>query len=81
MKTQLLLLILFFWLSALGSLSFPKVDTDLQEYDENVATLRTNFAKIPANIQDKEWVKKKLTHMVEVDQYMRRFPDVIYTHE
>lgn len=61
-------------------LASPKVDTDLKEYDATVLKMRLAFAEIPGNPDDQEWIKKKLGHMVEVDQYMRLYPNVIYTH-
>lgn len=55
-----------------------RVDTDLRTYQETVAKMKSGFEAIPANPQDKEWVKKKLSHMVDVDQFTRKFPAVIY---
>lgn len=46
----------------------------LQEFDQTVARLKAEFAALPVNSQDKNWVKQKLAHMVAVDQYMRTFP-------
>ena len=52
--------------------TFPRVDADLAAMDETAAKMRTEFgrcAAAPANI---EWVKRKLRHMVDVDQYVRK---------
>jgi hypothetical protein len=49
----------------------PKADLAL--YDAAIAKMRTDFAQLPADMTDKEWVKRKLKHMVEIDQYTRRF--------
>ncbi len=50
---------------------FPRVTADLEAYDARVAGLEAEFAKLPADPHDRAWVKAKLKHMVEVDQYMR----------
>lgn len=52
-----------------------RVDRALAVYDERVASLDAAFALRPADPQDKEWLKAKLAHMVEVDQYMRKYAD------
>ncbi len=51
---------------------YPRIEADLRGFDDRVAAMRAEFAKIPADPKDIEWVKKKLAHMVEVDQFMRR---------
>lgn len=66
--------------SALAS-SSPKVEADLKVYDDHVAAMNTAFDEIPPELNNKEWVKTKLQHMVDVDQYMRLFPNVIYDHQ
>lgn len=53
--------------------SFNQVQRDLKVYDDHIAKKRREFAKIPADIKDIAWVKKKLAFMVEVDQYMRGY--------
>ena len=57
----------------LQAAEFPRVTADLAAYDEHVTTLEAEFSQRPADPHDKEWVRQKLAHMVEVDQYMRRF--------
>ena len=51
----------------------PSADTAIDVYDRNVAEMNAKFEQIPANSTDKEWVKKKLVHMAEVDQYMMKY--------
>ena len=50
-----------------------KVDQDLATFDNHVDRLHIEFSKTPRDPSDKEWVKGKLKHMVEVDQYMRSY--------
>jgi hypothetical protein len=60
--------------------NYALVDRDLKTYDETVAAKEDLFNKVPVNIHDKEWVKLKLTHMVDVDQYMRNFANITFEH-
>jgi hypothetical protein len=80
MGTWVYLLAVSVSFSALAS-SFPKVDADLKVYDAHVAAMKSAFDRIPSNLNDKDWVTKKLQHMVDVDQYMRLFLNVIYDHQ
>lgn len=57
-----------------------KVDADLEVYDNKIKSMQDDFLKSPANPQDKEWVKGKLNHMVEIDQYMRFFTQTPFEH-
>jgi hypothetical protein len=59
---------------------FPRVTADLEAYDDRVASLEAGFAKLPADPHDRTWVKAKLKHMVEVDQYMREYSQVPFSH-
>ncbi len=52
--------------------SFPRVDSDLKIYDNTVAGMKSDFGKLPADPKSVDWVKKKLKHMFDVDQYMRK---------
>ena len=61
--------------------NFARVDEDLKIYDSHVADCETKFAKIPAGVHDREWVKQKLAHMFEVDQYMRRYYEIPFEHQ
>lgn len=58
---------------AIDAAEFPRVTADLATYDEHVARLETEFSRRPVDLHDKEWVRQKLAHMVEVDQFMRKF--------
>ena len=58
----------------------PRVDQAIKEFDAHVAQLRAEFARKPANSDDIEWVKAKLAHMVEVDQYFRTYQEKIGLH-
>lgn len=40
-------------------------------YHDRISALEADFAQLPANPNDKEWVKAKLRHMVEIDQISR----------
>jgi hypothetical protein len=65
-------LVAILWLHSAVASDYPRVDEDLEAYDDHVAQLERDFAKLPADPRDKTWVKAKLQHMVNVDQYMRR---------
>ena len=58
-----------------------RVDADLKEYDSHVAGMNTEFNKIPSDPSDKSWVKKKLQHMFDVDQYMRNYWSTPFNHQ
>ncbi|HUQ09021.1 MAG TPA: DUF6624 domain-containing protein [Steroidobacteraceae bacterium] len=51
----------------------PKVDAALAECDAHIAQMRAAFAAAPAAPGDDTWVKSKLQHMADVDQYVRKF--------
>jgi len=59
---------------------FPRVDADLKVYDDTIAAKNTAFDKNPSDPNDKNWVKSKLTHMVDVDQYMRNYSSTPFQH-
>lgn len=59
------------WFGAAVAAQYPRVDEDFKAFDQHVAQLQQEFAKKPPAPNDKEWVKAKLQHMVDVDQYMR----------
>lgn len=50
----------------------PRVAADVAAYDSTVAAKKAAFDAQPSNATDKIWVKAKLAHMYDVDQYMRR---------
>lgn len=60
--------------------AFPKVDADLKNYDDHIAEMNATFAHVPAEPSSKEWVKAKLQHMFDVDQYMRKYMMISYDH-
>ena len=80
---KILTLISLFWV--LSAQASPKVEKDLATFRVKVAEMRAQFDKQPGNAQDREWVKAKLQHMVDVDQYLRGLPAVTqqnqYTEE
>lgn len=45
----------------------------LKKYDAEITKQATAFEAISGDIEDAEWVKAKLTHMFEIDQYMRKY--------
>lgn len=61
--------------------SFPRVDADIAAYDKTTADMRAKFALIPADPKDKEWVKKKIKHMCDIDQFMRYKIDLPFKHK
>jgi len=68
-------------IDAIGPLvKFDQVDTDVKVYDNKVREMKDRFQSVPANPSDKNWVKAKLAHMVEVDQYMRKYLSIIFDH-
>lgn len=78
---NLILVVILFSLSRESYASdFPKVKADIKTYDEHVATLNSSFKQTPANPKDKTWVKSKLQHMVDVDQYMRNYSNTPHDH-
>jgi hypothetical protein len=60
--------------------SSPRVDQAIREFDAHVAQLRETFARKPADPDDIDWVKAKLTHMLALDQYSRTHPMKIGVH-
>lgn len=52
--------------------TFPRVDADLAAMDEAAARMRAEFGRTAADPADREWVKRKLRHLVDVDQYVRK---------
>ena len=68
------ILILMISLSALPGFSqdMARADAAISKYSQSVADMNSVFEAIPKNVQDKEWVKRKIQHMVDVDQYIRK---------
>ena len=59
----------------------PRVDSDIKVYDDTVATMNATFEQKPANPNNTEWVKLKIQHMVDVDQYTRHYSDTPFNHQ
>lgn len=51
---------------------FDKVATDLKEFDESIALLREEEEPRPKQLDDINWVKRKLAFMWTIDQFTRR---------
>lgn len=64
-------LAMILWCVVADASDYPRVDEDLKAYDAHVAQLQQEFARKPTAPNNKEWVKAKLQHMVDVDQYAR----------
>lgn len=79
-------IIIFFSLFSLSGCSsaansnLERVDNDLAKYDEKVEEMKFEFGQTYADPQSKEWVKLKLKHMVQVDQYMRKYLNTPYVN-
>lgn len=54
-----------------ASLKMDKPMKVLKDYDSELARRTSEFEKTPANPKDKAWVKLKMAHMFDIDQYMR----------
>ncbi len=52
---------------------YPKADKALAAYDKHAAEVRESFDRMPEKSADKEWVKKKLAHLAEMDQYAFKY--------
>ena len=74
MRSSLVILLLAFASSSPAQAcrqNYPKLDSKLASLDLSINTMNDDFAKLPADIRSKEWVKTKLQHMFEVDQAVR----------
>lgn len=80
-KRILQLTIPLFFLPALSQAqTYTKVDTDLKTYDDTITAKNAAFNATPADPHNKPWVKAKLEHMVDVDQYMRNYLNTPFEH-
>ena len=68
---KLLALVFIAAAGAVSAANYPRVDEAIRDFDTHVAVMRAEFAKLPGTAADKAWVKSKLQHMVDVDQYAR----------
>jgi CubicO group peptidase (beta-lactamase class C family) len=59
-------------LQAASGLGIDKPVKVLKDYDSEVLKRINEFEKTPGDINDKDWVKSKLAHMFDIDQYMRK---------
>lgn len=66
---------IFLALSCNGTLASKtsRVEQDLNTYDRQLAKLEADFSSTPEDIENVEWVKAKLNHMYEMDQFMRGY--------
>jgi hypothetical protein len=64
------------WFGVAAAANYPRVDEDIQSVDQRMAFLRQGFAKRPVAPKDKEWVKRKLQHMVDLDSVPRDIHEI-----
>jgi len=84
MKHTLLVLTLFLALPALArelavaeigvASASPRVDAAIAVFDREIAAREAAFATVDVTSVT-EWVKRKLSHMVDIDQYARHYAD------
>ncbi len=72
LKSNSIFLILFFLVTARAS-DFSRVDADVALFDATVAAKVEEFKKNPVDVHSIDWVRLKLAHMVDVDQYGRNY--------
>lgn len=75
MKKFIFYIFLIFFSNTACSSPYPRVDKDIDTYDQSVAKIKINFSSLPADPKNKTWVQLKIDNMVQVDQYMRKFWD------
>jgi hypothetical protein len=68
-------LAMILWCGAAAASDYSRVDKDINTCNHHIAELQQEFAKRPPAPSDKEWVKAKLAHMVEIDQYARNMTE------
>lgn len=64
-------IIFFIFPTTLWATDFDRVDSDLKVYDNRIQSMQSEFSQKKPDPSDKEWVKSKLSFMVEIDQYTR----------
>lgn len=76
-------IVLCLFMIVYSSLAFAnsRVEADLKKFDNQVTTMNAAFEKTSPSPKDKEWVKKKLQHMVDVDQYMRNSMNIPFKNK
>lgn len=71
-KSSISLLIIILGTYSFASDQHLRVKEDLAKYDERIKEMKIDFSRNhPPQIENKEWVKIKLDHMVSMDQFMR----------
>jgi hypothetical protein len=58
--------------SAIFGASFPKVDQDIQAVNLKVSEMKAEFAIVTPDPQSSAWIKLKINHMFQVDQFVRK---------
>lgn len=54
-----------------------QIKRDLDAFETRMAALKAQDILDSHNLLDKEWIKRKLSQMVQLDQYMRAYPQGI----
>ncbi len=67
--------------AALKSNGESRVEKDLKEYLTEIKRIRNEFKSDPERIKDVKWVQDKLAHMVQLDQYTRKFSGEVYRRQ
>lgn len=52
--------------------NFKRADQDLGICDNEATSIKNDFSKIQADLKNKDWVKKKIQNMTDIDQFMRK---------
>ncbi len=63
-----------------ASLKMDKPIKVLKDIDVEIARRVSEFRKTPAAPEDKEWVRLKMAHMVDIDQYIRSLFSQVSEH-
>ena len=61
-----------------ASTPFERVDQDLAIYDQYIKDKKAEFNKTPRDEESKEWIRKNISFMYKIDQYMRNFSQTPY---
>jgi hypothetical protein len=67
--------------SSVSASDHPKVDQDIKVYKQHVRSMDADFQISHPEQKNIEWVKKKIQHMVDIDQYMRKYWDTPFNHQ
>lgn len=55
---------------------YTRVDKDIQDYQAAIKTRQDKFDHLTVEPKNKEWVKAKLNHMYDIDQYTRNYLNI-----